>query len=194
MYFTFALPLLSFLALPIGWLEFRLLSRTRRGVLLAPLVLLTLYGPWFVAAYRVPLGVRLGFELFAGLAMIVVACGLWMAAGPLILRNNPRWTTWPEQLVTTGPYHWVRHPLYLGHVLFISAVLLMAGATSVFLETPLLWILAYVVARYEETTRLEPRFKKAFQTYKTQTPLLMPAWGWAVWGLIYAGVCYHTFS
>ena len=193
MYLTFALPLLSFLALPIGWLEFRLLSRTRRGILLAPLVVLALYGSWFGAAYRSFLGIRLGFEMFAGLAMLAVAFGLWMAA-PSILRADTRLNTWPEQLVTTGLYHWVRHPLYLGHVLFISAVLLMAGATSVFLETPLLWILAYVVARYEETTRLVPRFGEAFRTYKTQTPLLMPAWGWAVWGFIYAGVCYRLFS
>ena len=191
MYLTFALPFLSFLVLPIGWLEFRLLSRTRRGALLAPLVLAALYGPWIGAAYCTSAGIHFGFEMLAGLAMIVAACGLWLAAGPSILRADTRLTTWPEQLVTTGLYRWVRHPLYLGHVLFIGAIMLIAGADGVFLETPLLWILAYVVARYEETSRLEPRFGETFQEYKTQTPLLMPAWGWTVWGLIYAGVCYQ---
>lgn len=191
---TLAWPFLSLLVLPIGWIEFRLLARTRHGICLVPSMFAVLYGPWIAASYVERSGIRWDLEMPVAVAMVVLAVVLWLTGGPMILRADRQLTTYPETLVTAGPYRWVRHPLYLGHVLFISALPLMAGADAVFLETPILWILASIVSRYEEVSRLTPRFGDEFQVYRARVPLLMSSWGWAAWGLIYAAVCHRYFG
>jgi len=155
---------------------------------LAPVVLVVLYVPWLAAAYATSFGMRFDVPAATGILMILAACSLWTAA-PLLLRADKHMTTWPDTLITTGLYGKVRHPLYAGHVLLMNGIILVAPVNLILLETPLLWLLAYIVARYEEKTRLEPRFGQTFQAYKNRVPMLLPAWGWVLWMLAYMRAC-----
>lgn len=78
----------------------------------------------------------------------------------------------PQKLVSTGPYHWVRHPIYT------SNLLLMAG---LFLFTASAWILAnflllgvcYQHSASREEKRLSQQFPE-YQLYSRQTGRFLP--------------------
>ena len=188
---SLAWPLLTFLVLPLGWIEFKLLEKTRWGISLALLTVAFLYGPWVMAVRSSAHGFYFGLQVPMGLALALIALYLWIAAAPLILRDRGQIMTRPQALVTTGPYRWTRHPLYVGHALFIGGGVLASGALEVFLLTPLLWVIAAIAGRYEERSRLGPIFGETFLQYQGRTPLLLPLWGWIAWAAIYAyGISY----
>ena len=181
------LPLISVLVLPIGWLEYRLLQKTRWGILLGVLNLALLYGPWIIAILRSPSYLTEEVAAVIGLGMLITGLILLIAAASLNLRAPGQMRTMPETLLTKGPYRWTRHPLYMGNVLLISGGVLALASFELFLVTPLLWVIAAIASRYEDNTRLKPQFGEAFRQYQAQTPFLLPFWGWILWGIIYLG-------
>jgi protein-S-isoprenylcysteine O-methyltransferase Ste14 len=87
--------------------------------------------------------------------------------------DQPRITE-TQQLVQTGPYRWVRHPIYsaflliLGSTLFITANWLVGG----------LWIAAVssdavIRIRYEEAAMLN-KFGEEYREYQHRTGLFLP--------------------
>ena len=181
------LPLISVLVLPIGWLEYRLLQKTRWGILLGALNLAFLYGPWIVAILRSPNYLAEEAAAAIGLGMLITGLILLIATAPLNLRAPGQMRTMPKTLLTKGPYRWTRHPLYMGHVLLISGGVLALASVELFLVTPLLWVVAAIASLFEENTRLNLQFGEAFRQYQAQTPFLLPLWGWILWGIIYLG-------
>jgi protein-S-isoprenylcysteine O-methyltransferase Ste14 len=181
------LPLISVLVLPIGGLEYRLLQKTRWGILLGILNFTVLYGPWIVAVLRLPDYLTNGATAASGLVMLIAGLILLIVTAPLILRAPGQMRTVPRTLLTEGPYRWTRHPLYVGHALLISGGVLAFASLELFLVTPILWVIAAIASRYEENTRLKPQFGEAFRQYQAQTPFLLPLWGWILWGIIYLG-------
>lgn len=78
-----------------------------------------------------------------------------------------------HQLVTSGPYHWVRHPLYsVGTMLFISFSL-MAANWFIALAT-LLGLVMLMVRLPKEEANLIERFGDEYRTYMKQTGRLLP--------------------
>lgn len=180
-------PLLSVLVLPIGWLELRL-PVTRWALLYPAATGPVFYGPWVAAVMSSPNRINDSVTLAIGIGMAAVGLALFLIAGRLILAVPGQMTSMPKRLATQGPYRWMRHPMYAGHVLMISGGVLALGASWVFLETPLLWAIMAIAARLEERMRLSPVFGDTFERYQERTPLLLPLWGWLLWGLIYVGV------
>ncbi|HPO15109.1 MAG TPA: isoprenylcysteine carboxylmethyltransferase family protein [Candidatus Hydrogenedentes bacterium] len=177
--------LLCLLVLPVGWLEYRILEKSRWGVLLSVINLALLYGPWVVLGWRSFTGLAFSPNVLVGSGMMVVAIVLFLTGVPSILKARGQITTWPDSLVTTGPYRFIRHPLYAGHALLIVGGMLAAAPTQLFMATPVLWIIAIIASRYEETHRLQIRFGEAYTHYSARTPFLLPVWGWILYGIIY---------
>jgi len=91
-----------------------------------------------------------------------------------------------EGLVTTGPYHLVRHPQYLG------IILITLGATgwSIWIlnntfgigflnptQTVFVWFIeffAYILLAHIEEIDLSRKFGEDFATYKKQVPFFIP--------------------
>ena len=190
---TLAWPLLSLLALPLGWLEYKLLPKTRWALVLAMFVGAAIFGPWIFALLHTA-RVQTASGLVLGLALVGFGLALWLTAAPRILRVPGQISAAPAQLVTEGPYRWLRHPLYAGHVLVISGVVLGAGAWQVFLETPLLWAIAAAGSLCEERFILAPRFGQSYDDLRRRTALLLPRWAWALWGLLYLSVARRVWS
>lgn len=74
-----------------------------------------------------------------------------------------------DHLVTTGPYRWCRHPLYLSFMVIVLGIDLMFGSpfgilTTLFLALPS----AIYRARLEEKA-LADRFGQEWETYKERT-------------------------
>ncbi|MCL4377982.1 MAG: hypothetical protein M1409_06335, partial [Actinobacteria bacterium] len=185
---TYLLPIISLLVLPIGWIEYKILQKTWFGVFLGLLNIIILYGSWFVSIYLLFGHFSFNIFTFIGFLMILAAPILWVKATAFLIKIPGQMHTLPESLVVDGAYRWIRHPLYLGHILIISGALLVFGTLKLFLETPILLIIAIIASRYEEKTRLLPKFGDKFLQYKAHTPFILPLWGWLILGIVYAGV------
>ena len=84
---------------------------------------------------------------------------------PMSQKENP-------ELVTTGPYGFVRHPIYAGMLL---AMLGSAIGSSVFWVLPLILFGAYFIhsARREETLMIT-QFPDQYPSYIKRTKMLLP--------------------
>jgi protein-S-isoprenylcysteine O-methyltransferase Ste14 len=79
-----------------------------------------------------------------------------------------------QQLVTTGPYRWVRHPLYTtGIALFLSLALMAANWFILFWTVVALIGVRLVVIPREEA-QLVARFGDAYRRYRSGTGSLLP--------------------
>lgn len=77
------------------------------------------------------------------------------------------------QVIKTGVFSIVRHPVYLGSILlYLGFILLSLSLLSV-----LVWILIivfyYMISRYEEKL-LTQRFGSVYEEYKKKVPMLFP--------------------
>lgn len=104
--------------------------------------------------------------------LIGLALGVWA-----MLEFKFRFNIFPELLsdsilVTSGPYRFIRHPIYTA-VLLITIAYVINNPTSI---TIILWIILLIVLniklRYEEKL-LEERFSE-YGEYKTKTKTLLP--------------------
>ena len=83
-----------------------------------------------------------------------------------------------HELVTTGPYRWVRHPLYLAGVTLFASIGLVAANWFI-----LSWALVAVIAVRlavipREEAQLMARFGDAYRAYRSGTGSLVPLlWG-----------------
>lgn len=110
------------------------------------------------------------------IGVVLFAAGLGLAVwARLHLGRNwgmPMTRKDEPQLVTSGPYRFVRHPIYSGLLL---AVLALALATNLYWLIALAIMTAYFVycATVEERLMTET-FPVAYPGYRTQTKMLIP--------------------
>ena len=80
-----------------------------------------------------------------------------------------------HELVTTGPYRWVRHPLYSsGLVLLMGLALLSANAFIAALVLVILLVIVIVIIPREEDALIDI-FGTSYESYQSRTGRLMPA-------------------
>jgi len=87
------------------------------------------------------------------------------------------------QVITTGVFSIVRHPIYFGSILlYLGFILLSLSLLSV-----LIWfiiiIFYYMISRYEEKL-LTQRFGSTYEEYKKKVPMLFPIKIFKQWLLI----------
>jgi len=79
-----------------------------------------------------------------------------------------------HQLIATGPYAWIRHPIYTGFLLLFAGGALVhdSGATLVFLFLP--FCVLFYWQSWEEEKLLEERFGDEYRRYRAATGRLLP--------------------
>jgi len=77
-----------------------------------------------------------------------------------------------RRLVTSGPYRYVRHPLYLGEALVLLGLCLMIGTGGAFLFAAAIIALQLTRARLEEA-KLARQFPD-YLDYRGRTPFILP--------------------
>jgi protein-S-isoprenylcysteine O-methyltransferase Ste14 len=111
-----------------------------------------------------------------GVGLVLFAAGLGLAvwARVYIGRNwgTPMSQKADPELVTSGPYRWIRHPIY-------SGIILAAIGTAVALSP--YWLLAvalgggyFVYSATREETYMAELFPDAYPDYKRSTKMLIP--------------------
>jgi protein-S-isoprenylcysteine O-methyltransferase Ste14 len=77
-----------------------------------------------------------------------------------------------QELITSGPYHFVRHPMYAGGLLACIGSTIVAGGPFVFL---LIFLGSTFLLRVgAEDKLMEKQFPKEFPNYKKHTKALIP--------------------
>jgi hypothetical protein len=133
---------------------------------------------------RVPLGFATAalylFELWrrapqpaaVDLSLALVVPGLWLRgyASGYVKKN--------QELTTTGPYAWVRNPLYLGSILIAAGFAVALESWAVGLALTILFVAIYVPVIVSEERFLRATFP-GFDAYCRQVPRLIPRLGFA---------------
>ena len=110
----------------------------------------------------------------AGTVLVGLGIGLAILARAYLGRNwgTPMSRKENPELITGGPYAFIRHPIYSGIILamFGSAI-----ATSLLWLAPVLLLVAYFIysARREEALMSE-QFPQQYRAYMTRTKMLVP--------------------
>ena len=104
------------------------------------------------------------------------AIGLFAASSRELGRN---WslvarTRTDHELVRTGPYSSVRHPIYLGLLLFLLALAVALGHwAQLLIALPVFFVGTAIRMRIEDNL-LEQSFGDAFREYRRSTPAIFP--------------------
>jgi protein-S-isoprenylcysteine O-methyltransferase Ste14 len=104
---------------------------------------------------------------------------------PIINRlrgRNPK----PVPITATGPYRWIRHPLYLFMILMIWSC---PDLTMDRLLFNLLWTIWIVIGSYFEEIDLLVEFGDAYREYQKRVPMLIPLLKWPKreWSIVNKG-------
>ncbi|HNW34486.1 MAG TPA: isoprenylcysteine carboxylmethyltransferase family protein [Candidatus Ozemobacteraceae bacterium] len=79
-----------------------------------------------------------------------------------------------DRLVTSGPYAWVRHPLYLANALKIAGMLLFAGDLPAGILSTLFYVLEFSTMIPYEEAFLKGKFPESFESWAARTPAFIP--------------------
>jgi len=123
------------------------------------------------ACVDVPVEVR---WLGALLGLVAVAMVHWVLRTLGLNVSETVLTKEHHQLVTRGPYRWVRHPLYTTGLILFAAIALMAGSWLVLLLSGIAFILLrWLVIPIEEDALLA-KFGDQYRDYRQVTGRLLP--------------------
>jgi protein-S-isoprenylcysteine O-methyltransferase Ste14 len=78
-----------------------------------------------------------------------------------------------HELIRTGPYRTIRHPIYTGMLLALLGTAVTVGEVRGLLAVALAWFSFYVKARREESF-LAQEFGPAFAAHQRQTGMFLP--------------------
>jgi len=136
------------------WMRYsRLVSRTGAGLAAGGLGLVTAHPP-------TPLAFGIGALL--GLAGAIIR--FWSAG--IIAKNR--------ELATSGPYAYVRNPLYLGSLLIAVGFLLLNGNPWFAAPAVVVAVVVYLRTVKAEEEALAGHFGAAFATYHATVPAIIP--------------------
>ena len=113
-----------------------------------------------------------------GIGIVVLACGaaLWIWCliqfkGRAVPANPPR------ELVTTGPYAWVRNPMLIGvGVTLCGLGVVLHSASMVFVWIPVFMATHVASLKVLEEPELERRLGRPYQEYRRRVPMFFPRW------------------
>ena len=134
------------------------------------IVLLFMLLSWLGPAYALP-------EVFLDIEILLVVIGtflaLWSRKALALNWSKDAALIKEQQLITNGPYRFIRHPIYTGF-------LFMSFGTALFTEKYLVVILPVIFLLFlgskltEEEKLLEKEFGDEYGRYKSKTKALIP--------------------
>ena len=117
------------------------------------------------------------FHLIFGAALLVAGESIRMWAVSYAGGVTRTRTVGAPQLCSSGPYAFVRNPLYFGNMMMYLGVVFIAGAANIYLmaaTTFAFFLIQYslIISLEEET--LKSLFETDYEEYKTNVPAVCP--------------------
>lgn len=78
-----------------------------------------------------------------------------------------------NKLITTGPFHTIRHPIYVFQILMLAGVFLLLP-TLVSLAMLTIHFICVLIKTHDEETYLESIYGEEYRNYKARTGRLFP--------------------
>ena len=104
--------------------------------------------------------------LAAGIGLVLLGAAVRLWASGHIHKDSA--------LAITGPYAFVRHPLYLGNCLLATGFCLAAGQPwAIAVWATILWLF-YIPAMKREDEKLHKRFGREWEEWRSTTPAIIP--------------------
>jgi protein-S-isoprenylcysteine O-methyltransferase Ste14 len=108
--------------------------------------------------------------LTTGLALILWSSFLFAKSKGTPVPFSP-----PIQLVSTGPYFYIRNPIVSGYIMIFFGIGFFLGSVSlVLIVTPIYFFLLILEIKLIEEPELEKRLGKDYLDYKKRVPMLIP--------------------
>ncbi len=131
-----------------------------------------------LARPRFPLGSESLDELINGVGVFILLIGeairLW-AAGYSQKGTSIRGRRFQaSRLVTTGPYAYIRHPLYLANFLLGLGICVIIGVVWVFIVYLAYFLIQYIPIIIAEEKALSIQFKEEYEAYASRVPRFFP--------------------
>lgn len=154
-----------------GWLALAL--RLAAAIPIFLVILLNIFVPEWIGWTKInlPGWLRIGGMALA-LASVIWLWWVFYTLGGSLSESDL--TEDSQELITTGPYNWVRHPLFAGGLLFLLSIglvfedwLILAFSLAGFLAFRFLII-------PEEEEHLSAAFGEDYECYKRRTGTLLP--------------------
>jgi len=149
--------------------------RSRAGIIIQSIgIALVAFGP--VRPTLSPVSVA-GLAGTAGVLLLMAGAILLFATSSRELGRN--WSLVARmrsdhELVRTGPYARVRHPIYLGMLLFLLALAVALGHYLQLVVAIPIFLIGTAIRTRLEDGLLEQQFGEAFRNYRSSTPALIP--------------------
>jgi len=129
---------------------------------------------WVVDSFFLRISTFLSDEISLYIRLIVfvlifVTAIYFMRSGHVVVKHEQR----PERVVTTGAFRYVRHPLYLGSIVFYLGLAVSTASLFSLVMVIVIFIFYNYIAGYEEKL-LETRFSDEYRNYKIKTGKLVP--------------------
>ena len=105
------------------------------------------------------------FELAAALLLAPLSASIFAWAQ----RSTPKYSE-QETLVTSGPYQWVRHPIYLAFFAMLLATGFLASSGLKLLVASVLYLAGSEIRIAIEEADLNHQFPESYSNYKKHTP------------------------
>lgn len=155
----------------------RLLTPFAMGCFLLFFVVLVLVAVQLDARWGLPQLLPRPLHVIVSLPLIAI--GLYFMAWSILhffkIKGTPVPFNPPPQLVTTGPYAFVRNPMLSGVFLLLFGVgFFLRSITLVLIFTPLLILLNVWELKSVEEPELERRLGRAYLDYKERVPMFFP--------------------
>ena len=79
-----------------------------------------------------------------------------------------------HEFVKTGPFRWVRHPVYLSMILELASICLILRAWTTLLIVPVIFIPALVARLSLEEAAMIEKFGERYREYRRTVPAIFP--------------------
>ncbi len=155
------------------------LLKLGRALLAVPLygamIVYMIHPAWMQwAQIRLPVGLR-WLAVAVGLAVLPLLRWLFHHLGKNI--SETVLTKERQELVVSGPYRWIRHPLYMAAIVGLSALSLIAANAFMAVMVALAAALLPVLVAQEEK-HLQEKFGERYRAYMRQTGRFLPRLLW----------------
>ena len=107
--------------------------------------------------------------LTAGTILLILGVPLWLIGGWMMVRAFNR-----GELVTSGVFGLVRHPIYSSWIVFIFPAIALFCRSWLMLTTSLVAYIVFKLLINREDKYLEEKFGKAYLDYRSQVNEMIP--------------------
>ena len=134
---------------------------------------------WRKAAPATPLGIGLWrpslFSQWGALAIVYAGLAIALSARVALAANWSAQVVVKEghELTTSGPYAWVRHPIYTGMLLMFLGSALAVGTGAAFLGLALVTV-GFIIKLRQEEALMRDQFAGAYLDYERRVKRLIP--------------------